>query len=384
MSEELEQQVPEVESIQVEEKQPMSFEDGVIKVDLAEFNKATEQEPVEQQPEVEAVTPDQPSEEVIETPVEAEEPMQVLEEITEEEVVEQVEQLNETVSEAIQEQRETGQQLPDNIQKVVEFMEETGGTLEDYVKLNTDYASLDETQLLREYYESSKPHLDRDEIDFLMEDNFSFDEDVDDERDIRRKKMARKEELANAKSHLDNLKSKYYNEIKAGSRLNPEQRKAVEFFDRYNKENEEATKIAEHQVSTFKSKTEGLFSDEFKGFDFNIGDKKFRYKVNNVDQVKDTQSDINNFVKKFLNDKNEMSDAAGYHKSLFTAMNTDAIANHFYEQGKADAMKSSIQKAKNIDMSPRGAHEEVKASNGWQVRAINPGVTSKFGIKTKK
>lgn len=384
MSEELEQQVPEVESTQVEEKQPMSFEDGVIKVDLAEFNKATEQEPVEQQPEVEAVTSDQPSEEVTETPVEAEEPMQVLEEITEEEVVEQVEQLNETVSEAIQEQRETGQQLPDNIQKVVEFMEETGGTLEDYVKLNTDYASLDETQLLREYYESSKPHLDRDEIDFLMEDNFSFDEDVDDERDIRRKKMARKEELANAKSHLDNLKSKYYNEIKAGSRLNPEQRKAVEFFDRYNKENEEATKIAEHQVSTFKSKTEGLFSDEFKGFDFNIGDKKFRYKVNNVGQVKDTQSDINNFVKKFLNDKNEMSDAAGYHKSLFTAMNTDAIANHFYEQGKADAMKSSIQKAKNIDMSPRGAHEEVKASNGWQVRAINPGVTSKFGIKTKK
>ena len=384
MSEELEQQVPEVESTQVEEKQPMSFEDGVIKVDLAEFNKATEQEPVEQQPEVEAVTPDQPSEEVIETPVEAEEAVQVLQEITEEEVVEQAEQLNETVSEAIQEQRETGQQLPDNIQKVVEFMEETGGTLEDYVKLNTDYASLDETQLLREYYESSKPHLDRDEIDFLMEDNFSFDEDVDDERDIRRKKMARKEELANAKSHLDNLKSRYYDEIKAGSRLNPEQKKAVEFFDRYKKENEEATKIAEHQVSTFKSKTEGLFSNDFKGFDFTVGDKKFRYKVNNVDQVKDTQSDINNFVKKFLNDKNEMSDAAGYHKSLFTAMNTDAIANHFYEQGKADAMKSSIQKAKNIDMSPRGAHEEVKASNGWQVRAINPGVTSKFGIKTKK
>lgn len=384
MSEELEQQVPEVESNQVEEKQPMSFEDGVIKVDLAEFNKATEQEPVEQQPEVEAVTPDQPSEQVIETPVEAEEAVQVLQEITEEEVVEQVEQLNETVSEAIQEQRETGQQLPDNIQKVVEFMEETGGTLEDYVKLNTDYASLDETQLLREYYESSKPHLDRDEIDFLMEDNFSFDEDVDDERDIRRKKMARKEELANAKSHLDNLKSRYYDEIKAGSRLNPEQKKAVEFFDRYKKENEEATKIAEHQVSTFKSKTEGLFSNDFKGFDFTVGDKKFRYKVNNVDQVKDTQSDINNFVKKFLNDKNEMSDAAGYHKSLFTAMNTDAIANHFYEQGKADAMKSSIQKAKNIDMSPRGAHEEVKASNGWQVRAINPGVTSKFGIKTKK
>ena len=273
--------------------------------------------------------------------------------------------------------------LPENIQKVVEFMNETGGSLQDYVKLNTDYASLNETQLLREFYETTKPHLDREEIDFIMEDNFSYDEEVDEDRDIRRKKLARKEELAKAKNHLDGLKSRYYEEIKAGSNLNPETKKAVDFFNRYKKENEEASKVAENQVSVFNSKTEKLFSNDFKGFDFNVGEKKFRYRVKNADQVKDTQGDINNFVKKFLNDKNEMSDAAGYHKSLFTAMNADAIANHFYEQGKTDAMKASVQKSKNIDMDPRGVHENVKPTSGMSFKSIKSGGTSKFGVKTR-
>ena len=217
-----------------------------------------------------------------------------------------------------------------------------------------------------------------------MEDNFSYDEDLDDERDIRRKKLARREELAKAKNHLDTLKNNYYEEIKGGNRLLPEQKEAVDFFNRYKKENEEATKIAEHNVSTFNKKTENLFSKEFKGFEYSVGDKKFRFKVNNADEVKANQSDINNFVKKFLNDKNEMSDAKGYHKSLFTAMNPDKIAQHFYEQGKADGVKDSIRKSKNIDMSPRGTHEEVSDNGGFKVRAISDSKTSKFGIKRKK
>ena len=217
-----------------------------------------------------------------------------------------------------------------------------------------------------------------------MEDNFSYDEELDEDRDIRRKKLARKEELAKAKNHLDGLKSKYYEEVKAGSKLNPETKKAVDFFNRYKKDNEEASKVTESQVSTFNNKTEKLFSNDFKGFDFNVGEKKFRYKVKNADQIKDTQGDINNFVKKFLNDKNEMSDAAGYHKSLFTAMNADAIANHFYEQGKTDAMKTSIHNSKNIDMSPRGVHENVKPTSGVSFKAIKSGGTSKFGVKTRK
>ena len=388
MSEELEQEVPTVEEVKVEEPKPVSVDDGVIKVDLGLLNKP-ETDAIPEQ-ETNAVDDDQPaaiSEEVVEEIPQQQEPVQdeqpVLEEIVNEEVAEQVEELNEQVEQAIVE-ADAGIALPDNIQKVVEFMNETGGSLQDYVKLNTDYASLNETQLLREFYETTKPHLDREEIDFIMEDNFSYDEEVDEDRDIRRKKLARKEELAKAKNHLDGLKSRYYEEIKAGSNLNPETKKAVDFFNRYKKENEEASKVAENQVSVFNSKTEKLFSNDFKGFDFNVGEKKFRYRVKNADQVKDTQGDINNFVKKFLNDKNEMSDAAGYHKSLFTAMNADAIANHFYEQGKTDAMKASVQKSKNIDMDPRGVHENVKPTSGMSFKSIKSGGTSKFGIKTRK
>ena len=359
------------------ESNPMSFDDGVIKVNLNELNKSREEvtEPIQaEEPLVEMVT-----EEVVQ-PVTS-----VIEEITDEVVVEQVQDLVEEIQEAVEQEQVSGIELPENIQKVVEFINETGGSLEDYVKLNTDYASLNEDQLLREYYGNTKPHLEKDDVDFLMEDNVSFDEDLDEERDIRRKKLARREELAKAKNHLDGLKSKYYEEIKGGSKLAPEQQKAIDFFNRHKKENEEATKVAEKQSSTFNSKTENLFSKDFKGFDFNVGEKKFRFNVNDVDKVKTSQSDINNFVKKFLNENNEMSDAAGYHKSLFTAMNTDKIANHFYEQGKADAVKESMLKAKNIDMSPRGSHEQVTAPNGWKVKSISGGYnSSKLKIRTKK
>jgi hypothetical protein len=389
MSEEQEKEAPVVEETTAQETKPMSFEDGVIKVDLSELNKPTEDAIPEQETDASDVPVEQPqdtpsSEEVVEEVRESvQDEESVLQEITEEEVQEQVEDLQEDVHEALAEQQNSGIELPDNIQKVVEFMNDTGGSLEDYVKLNTDYASLNETQLLREYYETTRPHLDLEEISFLMEDNFSYDEELDEDRDVRRKKLAHKEELAKAKNHLEGLKTKYYDEVKAGSKLNPEQQKAVEFFNRYTKENEQATKVAEQQVSTFKNKTEKLFSNDFKGFDFNVGEKKFRFKVNNVDQVKDTQSDINNLVKKFLNDKNEMNDAAGYHKSLFTAMNPDAIANHFYEQGKADAMKSSVEKAKNIDMSPRGTHEKVSMPGGFTVKSIKSSSSPRFGIKRK-
>ena len=379
-----------------EENKPMSYDDGIIKVNLDELNKPQENAIQEQSADASDDTVGQPedtpsSEEVVE---EVQEPSQeelqpvqneetVLEEITEEEVAEKTEELEEQVEQAIVEQ-EAGIELPENIQKVVEFMNDTGGSLEDYVKLNTDYSKLNEAQLIREFYETTKPHLDKEDIELLMED-FSYDEELDEPKDIRKAKIAFKEEAAKAKKHLEKLKSNYYEEIKAGSKLNPEQQKAVEFFNRYKKDNEESTKIAEHQVSVFKNKTEKLFSDDFKGFDFNVGEKKFRFKVNNADQVKTTQSDINNFVKKFLNDKNEMKDAAGYHKSLFTAMNADAIANHFYEQGKTDAIKDSMAKAKNIDMDPRGSHENVKASNGWTVRSIsNSASSSKLKIKSKR
>jgi len=314
----------------------------------------------------------QPETETQETPV--------LEEVTEEEVKEQVEELAEEIVEA----KETGKAIPENLQKVVDFMEETGGTLEDYVRLNQDYSSYDDMTVLREYYKQTKSHLTDDEISFLIEDSFLYDEDEHEEREIKKKKIALKEQVANAKSHLDGQKSKYYEEIKAGSRLTTEQQKAVNFFNRYNKESEETNKIAEKQTNTFKLKTKEVFNDKFKGFEYNVGDKRYRFNVKNANEVKETQGDINNFVKKFLNENNEMSDAKGYHKSLFTAMNPDAIANHFYEQGKADAMKDSVAKAKNVSMDPRQSFSNDNTS-GPKVRVLNDDTspTFKFKIKNK-
>jgi len=304
-----------------------------------------------------------------------------LEEITEEE---KKEEIVEKASEAIKENLQTGKPLPENIQKLVDFMEETGGDINDYVKLNQNYSEMDNQTLLQEYYKQTKPHLSADEIDFLMDDQFSYDEEVDDEKDIKRKKLALKEQVASAKSHLDGQKSKYYEDIKAGSKLTGEQQKAIDFFNRYNKESEETKVYEETAKKNFLDRTNKLFSDNFKGFEYNVGDKKYRFNVNNKDKVKETQSDINNFIGKFLDEDRHMKDEAGYHKSLFTAMNADAVARHFYEQGKSDALKDSVAKSKNVDMKPRQELDPNETS-GIKVRVL--GETSsdlKFKIKNRK
>ena len=306
----------------------------------------------------------------------------VLEEITEEEKVE-AEKISEKVEEAVEQAEKSGEPLPENIKKLVDFMDETGGDIHDYVKLNRDYSEMDNHTLLKEYYKESKPHLSDEEIGFLMDDQFSYDEENDDEKEIRRKKLALKEQVASAKGHLDGLKSKYYKDIKAGSKLTEEQQKAIDFFNRHNKELEETNKIAERNKSTFLKKTDNVFSDDFKGFEYNVGDKNYRFNVNNANEIKETQSDINNFTKKFLDESGQVSDAKGYHKSLYTAMNADAIARHFYEQGKADAMKDSIENAKNIDMSPRQSHGGEINAGGMKVRVVGDD-SSDFKFKIRK
>jgi len=365
-------------------------EDGTIKLDLGKLNKPQEDAIQEQSTDDGDVAVGESEnttdgEEVVEEVRDTkEEEVSVLEEVTDEETpATTVEEAKEIIEEAVAESNETGVELPENIQKVVDFMNETGGSLDDYVKLNTDYSKLNEAQLIREFYETTKPHLDKEDIDILMED-FSYDEELDEPKDIRKAKIAFKEEAAKAKKHLEGLKSKYYENIKAGSNLTQDQQKAVDFFNRYNKENEEATKIAESQKKIFLTETENVFNENFKGFDYSVGDKKYRFKIKNTNDVKTTQSDINNFVKKFLNDKNEMSDAKGYHKSLFTAMNADAIANHFYEQGKADAVKESMSRTKNVDMDPRRGHEKVTTQNGWTIRAVPSDATSTSSFRVKK
>jgi|TARA_R100001463_G_scaffold2898_4_gene12020 hypothetical protein len=307
----------------------------------------------------------------------------VLEEVTEDSTEQEVAKVEEKVEEAIAEAEATGKPLPENIQKLIDFMEETGGDLNDYVKLNQDYSKVDDNTILKEYYKKTKPHLNNEEINFLMEDTFSYDEEVDEEIEIKRKKLALKEQVANAKRHLDGQKSKYYKDIKAGNKLTTEQQKAVNFFNRYNKESKANQEIAKTNSDIFTQKTNQVFNSEFKGFEYNVGEKKYRFNVNNAEEIKETQSNLNNFTKKFLDKKMALTDAMGYHKSLYTAMNADAIAKHFYEQGKADAIKNSIAKSKNVDMNPRQSHGVVEAG-GIKVRVLGDNSSDfKFKIKNK-
>ena len=272
------------------------------------------------------------------------------------------------------------QELPENVDKLVSFMKETGGTIDDYARLNADYSNIDGETLLREYYKQSKPHLDSEEIQFVIEDSFNFDEDLDEARDIRKKKLAYKEEVAKAKSYLDSVKDKYYAEIKLRPGINPEQQKATDFFNRYNEEQE----LNKANQERFRSQTDELLNNEFKGFDFKVGEKKFRYGVKDPVKVADNQKDISTFIKTFLNDKGEVVDTKGYHKALYAARNADTIAQHFYEQGKTDAIKNQLAKSKNISTEPRKTQDGSVFIDGFKVKAVSGLDSSKLKIKTKK
>jgi len=298
-----------------------------------------------------------------------------------EEIKQEVKETTKELKEAVRDEKVTGKPLPENIEKLVLFMEETGGTVEDYVNLNKDYSNYDEKSLLNEYYKQTKPHLNQEEINFLMEDNFSYDEETDEDRVVKKRQLLFKEEIAKAKNFLESSKSKYYEEIKLRPGVTQEQQKAMDFFNRYNKEQE----IAAQRRENFRNTTNEIFNNDFKGFEINVGDKKFRYNVSNPSAVAEKQSDLNTFVKKFLNKEGEVVDTVGYHKAIYAAENVDTIANHFYEQGKADAVKDVMAKSKNITETARPQAGGDVFVNGLRVKAVD-GVDAsklKFKVKTK-
>ena len=363
-------------------------QDETFKVDL---NKKEEEDAVEEQKtdevsvrdgsEVSEEVPQENKQETVEEPSgeskEKEEEVITISEITEEEQKTEEPVVKQT-TEPVVEQR----QLPENIEKLVKFMEDTGGTVEDYVRINADYSNVDNNTLLQEYYKRTRPHLDYDEISFLMEDNFKYDEEVDEEREIKKKKLAYKEEIAKAKNFLEETKKKYYDEIKLRPGATQEQQKAMDFFNRYNEEQ----KMVQEQHGRFKQRTDNFFNKEFKGFNFDVGEKKFRFKVANTTNVAKNQSDLTNLVGKFLDNKGEVKDYAGYHKAIYAAENADTIASHFYEQGKSDAIKEMTAKSKNIteDARQTAASAGDVFINGLRVKAISGANSSKLKIKTIK
>jgi len=347
-----------------------------IKVDLTEKKednavqeRKTEEIPVGDKPEVSEKVDGEVR--VSDTDVKEESPIEVIEEIKEETIVEEIKKEETPVVES--------PKLPENVDKLVKFMEETGGTVEDYVELNKDYSKLNNDQLLQEYLRKTKPHLDSEDISLIMED-YKYDEELDEQKEIRRKKLAYKEAVASAKQDLESRKNKYYAEIKQRPGVTQEQQKATDFFNRYNKQQE----TIKQTQQDFKQRTKDLFNTDFKGFDYNVGDKKFRYKVQDPSKIAETQSNISNFVEKFLDKEGKISDTAGYHKALYAAMNADKLASHFYEQGKADGVKNMVQKSKNpsVDAPRQVAGGDVYVA-GFKVKAISGTDSSKLKIKKR-
>ena len=372
---------------QTENKEP-------VKVDLSKKAEETVEPTVEakvdltqEKPKEDAVQEQSTNDSnaAVEQPKDSSDSEKVVEEVrdTETKEVEEVTPLQEVTDEPIVETKTTVEKdqpvLPENIEKLVKFMEETNGTIEDFVRLNADYSDVDSNVLLKEYYKQSKPHLNDEEIKFIMEENFDYDEDVDEERDIKRKKLAYKEEVAKAKNFLDDLKNKYYDQVRLRPGVTEEQQKAIDFFNRYKKNQE----VALQQHEDFKQKTSGLFNEEFKGFDFAVGEKKFRYGVKNPNEVAKAQSNLQDFVQRFLDDKGNVKDTQGYHKAIFAARNADKIAHHFYEQGKADAVKDVVNKSKNVSTEARTSPSGDVFVGGLKVRAISGSDTSKLKIKKR-
>ena len=354
-------------------------EDGSYKVNLSE-NPKTEEDAGKtlSKGDESKVSNKEEKEEKVEEKVDT----PVLEEITdsEKETPKKVEK-EEPVVESTKETT-PGMELPENVEKLVKFMNETGGTIEDYVKLNTDYSKLEDSDLLKDYYRQTKGHLSGEEIDFLIEDKFNFDEDADDPTDIKRKKLAYKEAVAEARNVLETNKKTYFDELKLGSRLSPDQQKAVNFFNRYNKEQEQANELAEKTKAHFNKETDKVFNEDFKGFDFQVGDKKYRYNVKDVENIKENQSSIMNLFQPFMDDNQMIKNASGYHKSIFAASNADALANHFYEQGRADAIKNMTSEAKNINMDRKTDTGTVDTS-GEKFKVVSGDDSSKLKFKLK-
>jgi len=362
------------EPVKVNIKEPLvKLEPDVKKVVIPK-----QEEDVIQIGETKKVSVEEPSGDSIKVGEQVQEPVEDVKEFTPIKEVE-VAKVESEVKEALRDEKVLGKQLPENIEKLVSFMEETGGTIEDYTRLNADYSSINETTLLKEYYKKNKPYLDESDVELLLED-FSYDEELDEDIDIRKKKLAFKEEVAKAKGFLEETKVKYYDEIKLRSNVNPDTQKATDFFNRYNKQQE----TAKQQHEQFQASTKQLFNDDFEGFDIKVGDKNYKYNIQNRDKVAENQSNINNLVGKFLDSDGNVSDTKGYHKAMYAADNVDKIASHFYEQGKADAVKDVMNKSKNLsDTKARSSQGDVFL-NGFKVKAISGADSTKLKIKTKK
>lgn len=257
-------------------------------------------------------------------------------------------------------------ELPEDVKKLMEF------GVDNYLKINRDWDSESDVNILKEYYKQTKPHLDDEDINYLLEEEYSFDEDIDDDRDIKKKKVALKEELFRAKGYLNDLKEQYKVDLGSNSaEVTEDYKKAFNFYQEYTETSRKEAEIAQQKSEVFLDKTNRLFNSEFKGFEFNLGDKKQVFKPSDVLETKNAQSDISGVISKHLDENGYLKDEHQYHKALAMFRDPDGFAKFFYEQGKADATDNVIKDAKNIQMSVRDNKDVTPKGDGPKMRVVS-------------
>lgn len=279
--------------------------------------------------------------------------------------------------------RETEPELPEDVSAFLKYKQETGRGFEDFIKINRNLDEEDPNKLLLDYYKEVNPGLDDEDIMFDMEDNFSYDEDIDDERDIKKKKLAMKRELAKAKDYFEKQKESYKVPLESSGFVPEAEKEQYEAFKSQAQQARELEQEQSKRSEFYRQKTTELFNDDFKGFDFSIGDQKVAYKPAEGKTMLEKQTDMSSFFQSFVDENGYIKDAAAYHRAMAAAMNPDGLAKFFYEKGKSEAIDSVAKESKNIDMSAKVA-PEMSNKSGFKVTVLDSGSSGRLKIKSKK
>lgn len=270
-------------------------------------------------------------------------------------------------------ERESNEELPSDVSAFLKYKKETGRGIDDFMKLSKDFNTLSPEKLLAEYYSATESDLDEEDINYMIEDRFGYDPDFDEEKDIKKKEIAKKKELAKAKKFFEDQKEQYKSPLESrGSSVPDEDKEGYSAYKKYVQDAQTTQQESYKKSEYFQKKTEEIFNQEFKGFDFNVGDKDLKFLPGDPSDLKKSQSDLTNYISKYLDKDGLISDAVGYHRSLSVAMNPEKFAKFFYEQGKAEALLDTAKQTKNIDMEVRTSPQSISAS-GVKVKSVDDG-----------
>ena len=349
----------------VEEKSRAEVEEQLLKKHEEKFEDTPKQEEV-----AEKVNTNEPVQEENSEPVENKTPSS---ELNDENVLSYIKDRYNKDINSVDElfaEKEANEPLPEDVSAYLKYKKETGRGIEDFYRLQKDYTDMDENSVLANYYASTEEGLDEIDIQDIIEDKFDFDEEIDDPKDIKKIKLAKKRELAKAKKFLNEQKDKYKVPLESsGDGLSADQQENLNAYKSYIDESKSIKEQNEKKYNYFLNKTNEVFNNDFKGFDFKVGENNLTFKPGTADELKNVQKDVTNFINKYMDDKGLIADAKGYHKALSVAMNPDKFAQFFYDQGVSNAVDNVSRKSKNINMDMRQAPQSV-SKDGIKIRPV--------------